>query len=101
MAMWCGAVRACAVTVIACVASSVGACSGEEREVDRVGWAESSSTIGRGGGVDLGVLDSVEVPRVAFLREIETLNRPGDSGESFRWKDLSHATSLEVPDRAA
>jgi hypothetical protein len=25
------------------------------------------------------------------------LNRPGKSGESFRWKDLCYGTSLEVP----
>jgi hypothetical protein len=29
------------------------------------------------------------------------LNRPGMSGELIRWKDHSHGTSLEVPDRAA
>ncbi|MDF9717029.1 DDE-type integrase/transposase/recombinase [Nocardioides sp. ChNu-99] len=29
------------------------------------------------------------------------LNRPGESGELIRWKDHSHGTSLEVPDRAA
>jgi hypothetical protein len=35
------------------------------------------------------------------LRLEDTMNRPGMSGELIRWKDLSHGTSLEVPDRAA
>ncbi|MEI2713798.1 MAG: IS481 family transposase [Nocardioides sp.] len=34
-------------------------------------------------------------------RPHRSLNRPGMSGELIRWKDHSHGTSLEVPDRAA
>ena len=50
----------------------------------------------------LRVLSDGEVHRPRpILEKAADMNRPGMSGELIRWKDLSHGTSLEVPDRVA